>query len=106
MKSVETDIISALQQGRDRRCSPHDYVAKNFFLNHMIYVLWKTTIVRLTPTTIELGTKGGAFQTTTTKSRINAIARAFSLPGITQHNFIWTWTDGVPYDGVRTFPRT
>lgn len=53
--------------------------------------------------TLHLGVPGGVWSTDTTKSRINAIARAFSVAGISQKNFVWTWSDGTPYEGVREF---
>ena len=55
---------------------------------------------------IVLGVEGGAWQTDTTKGRINAVACHFKLPCVSQKNFVWTWMDGVPYDGKRTFKRT
>ncbi|HSW65323.1 MAG TPA: hypothetical protein VLH56_18750 [Dissulfurispiraceae bacterium] len=52
---------------------------------------------------IILGTFDGRWQTRTTKSRINAFADHYHLPRIAQRNFVWTWSDGIPYEGVRTF---
>jgi hypothetical protein len=50
-------------------------------------------------TTIQLF--DGGWQTATTKSRLNAIAREFGVCGVYQKNFEWFFDDGEPFNDMR-----
>ena len=102
MRKCEQQIIKLLLESKTGTVGRHDTVDRNN--GALVARLWGSVYVRLSSSgTIELGIDGGRFQTETTKSRINAIAQAFHLPGICQRKYVWYWSDGIGYSGVRTF---
>lgn len=103
MRKVEQRIIAALEAGRSAKLSRHDRVKPDgrvYLFGNLIAYWNKARQV------LHLGTCGGAWQTVTTKSRINALARHFHVPGLIQRDFVWYWTDGKRYDDIRSFDLT
>ena len=102
MKTTEkiTRLIDAKKEGRP---GPRDRVELN--AGGVSAILHNSVYATVKDDEIVLGVEGGAWQSNTTKSRINAVACHFKLPCVSQKNWVWTWTDGVPYDGKRTFKR-
>lgn len=111
MRKIEQRIIDAFNEGFDLSEGPslhysswaRDTVQRGPG-SIVDYFLHGTAVARRDYDTIELGVTDGAWQNVTTKSRINAFARAYNLPSISQKDFTWTWTDGIPYTGLRKFP--
>lgn len=111
MRKIAQRIIDAFNEGFALAVGPSlpdsNWARDTVMSNNsgtVLYFLHGTSIAYVKGNVIELGVTDGAWQTVTTKSRINAFARAYNLPGISQKNRVWTWTDGVPYTGARAFP--
>ena len=102
MRKIEMDIINALECERyfkhgNIESTPHDEVSYGIArLIGTIYAVKKDNI-------LILGIYDGAWQTTTTKSRINAICQYYGLPKIYPKKHKWLWSDGIPYTGQRIF---
>lgn len=103
MREIEKRICNELHNGHKTvRLSSRDDIKVDSDGRHCYY-LFISCLATLTSSQLDLGVCGGKYQTNTTKSRLNAIASSFGVPCIQQKNFVWTWTDGVPYDGIRNF---
>ncbi len=115
MNKTESTILSAFSTSTLKRLGPASIPYSSWRRDTIaisprgrpIYFLWGTVVARIAdfPTpTLELGVCDGAFQTNTTKSRINAFATYYHLPRIYQKDYNWYWSDGQPYTGTRDFP--
>lgn len=102
--TITKKVTRLIDAGKAGKPGPRDRVEKdtdgtvNAILHNSVYATIRED-------SIVLGVEGGRWQTNTTKDRINAVARHFRLPCISQKNWVWTWMDGVPYDGKRVFER-
>ena len=71
------------------------------------YLLHGTVVAKKTTadgkSALTLGVAGGAWQTVTTKARINAIAAFYGAPRVYQKKYQWSWSDGEQYEGARVF---
>ena len=114
MRAINSKIIKALDgKAGDYKLSKRDkvYVSVADGIGNRTtsraYYLWNSQIFNMNTTsyttTISIGVRNGAYQTVTTKNRINFLADAYGLPGIVQKSYAWSWSDGVPYTGTRTF---
>ena len=110
--STNDRILTAFRDGRELSLGPkvvsptwnRDTVSKGIVSGlDIIYYLHGTAVAAKRGDVLRLGVDGGAWQTVTTKSRINAFARHYGLPTIRQRNYVWTWSDGVKYTGWRDF---
>jgi hypothetical protein len=106
MNKIERKIVHYLKNPekvkRNKNLSERDHIYL-YPGNSLLYVLWNSPLVSLCGDTLNLGVRGARWQSKTTKRRLNAIAREFGLPGITQKNYQWKWDDGQLYTGIRTF---
>ena len=101
--SVNEKIFRMIERGKAGNAGRIDRVEnKSAWIS---CILHDTVYAEIHDTKIILGVYGGNWQTATTKQRINAIAKYYNLPEVKQKNFIWLWTDGVEYTGVREFQR-
>ena len=108
MRKIEREIIAAMEEKREAQLSKRDKIfiaLQGEAKGAMVYILWHTPLAIVGERSINLGTPGGVYRSNTTKSRINAIAGHYGLPGIVQKNFVWRWSDGRAYDGGRNFER-
>ena len=105
MRKIEQAIIAAMKEGKALKSGSRDEVRIVNPQGAAIYCLHGTPVAVWNPVArlLVLGVDGGKWSTNTTKSRINSIARAFGAQGIHQKDFSWTWDDGTPYYGDRTF---
>ena len=104
MRTITSKVIALIDAGKAGKPGPRDRVEKNTD-GSVSAILHNSVYVTVEADQIILGVEGGRWQTNTTRGRINAIACHFKLPCISQKNWVWTWTDGVPYDGKRVFKR-
>jgi hypothetical protein len=108
MRVIEERSVEALNAegvvGTEKKLSKRDSVRYESN-NTAVYTLYQSDIAIITEDEITLGTMYGNHKTNTTKSRINAISRHFGVQGVGQKNLAWTWDDGEPYTGRRSFPR-
>ena len=106
MKTIERKILEAFRARESVKLSSRDEVTSynsGLPLYFVDYYLHGTRVARRDGRVLILGTPRGDWQTVTTKSRINAFAREYGLPGIVQKDFVWSWTDNIPYTGERYF---
>lgn len=106
MRTIESKILSAIDRKKPLRVTRNGATHDEVFIGiRVIYVfLCHYAIAEIRENTITLSACG--YLTNTTKSRLNAIARHFNLPTISQRDFTWYWSDGQLYNGTRTFERT
>ncbi len=114
MRRIETKITNLLltcikgQHARsfERNLSKRDVVEFDHETCTATYYLWDSPIVVCTPETVTVNDCG--YQTTTTKSRLNAVLRALCVGcGIYQQDFQWYWWDlkeTTVWEGSRSIP--
>lgn len=112
MRVIHGKIIEALHGNKDRILSKDSIgcIRDRVIINGdcVVYGLFDTPIAVIdrSKQILTLGVYDGRWRTNTTKDRINAIACHFNVSGISQKNYVWTWTDGTPYTGEREFDIT
>lgn len=102
-KAVHTKIFALIDAKKSGKAGKIDHVLQTT-IGYACQLHGTTYFVEY-PGTYLVGVLGGSWQTVTTKDRINALARHFKLPTIYQRDFVWYWSDGQPYDGIREFPK-
>jgi hypothetical protein len=112
MRVIETQILDALVNKKSLSIGKplnswtkwnRDTVQYNDVTKAMDYFLHGTLLASVHDSELFLGVIDGAWRTITTKHRINAIAKYYSVSGIYQENHIWYWTDGMLYTDRRIF---
>lgn len=103
MCKIEQRILDAFKKGKYVRLSERDAIVD--YPTNVAYQLVRTTVAsRLKDgSELVLGVYKGYYRTNTTKSRINAFADEYGLPHVYQRDFIWYWSDGLLYTGLRVF---
>ena len=103
MRTVESRLIRAFLSLNEASPSPHDRIEVNAAgVRALLYGTCYCSY-RFSTQSLTLGVPGGRWQTATTKSRINAFAHHFSVPGLYQESFHFYWSDGEPYTGTKTY---
>ena len=106
MREIERDIIAAIENGKDLKRGKciytYGYCLHDEVSGGIAYLMGTRYAVKR-DNTLMLGVNDGAWKTRTTKSRINAFSQYYKLPRISQKDFKWNWSDGVPYTGRRLF---
>ena len=86
MRKIETQIISAIKENKDLKIANSEVIS---YTNSSDVYLHGNLIARIGETWMELF--DGGYQSNTTKSRLNALLKAFGMEGeyIFQKNFQW-----------------
>jgi len=101
MRIIERTMTKAFKEGRPLKRGNDEVQIQSMITKEALYRLHGNLIAVKTGSTLELRDAG--YRTSTTKSRINAIATVYGLPHLFQKAFDWYWTDGQDFTGSRIF---
>lgn len=105
MRKIEQDAIAACRRGRSWS-KGHDKVVVHGD-NLLEYKLWGNTIAHIMPDWEFITVFDGGHRSTTTKSRLNALLKAFTCSGgIYQKNSVWYNANGDVFENGTTYQIT
>jgi len=99
MRIIERTMTKAFKEGRPLKRGNDQIILAITLSTH--YRLHGNLIAIRAGNTLNLLDAG--YHTSTTKSRLNAIATVYGLPHLFQKAFDWYWTDGQDFTGSRIF---
>ena len=99
MRIIERTMTKAFKDGVPLKRGNDQIIKPNTLETH--YRLHGNLIAIRAGSTLNLRNAG--YQTSTTKSRLNALATVYGLPHLFQKAFDWYWTDGQDFTGSRIF---
>lgn len=101
MRIIERTMTKAFKEGRPLQRGNDEVQIHAMITKEAHYRLHGNLIAIRVGNTLNLRDAG--WRTSTTKSRLNAIATVYGLPHIYQKAFDWYWTDGQDFTGSRIF---
>ena len=102
MRIIERAMTKAFKEGRPLKRGDDEVQIKSMMITEEAYYRLHGNLIAVrVGSTLHLRDAGD--HTSTTKSRLNALATVYGLPHLFQKAFDWYWTDGQDFTGSRIF---